>query len=515
MIEESGKDILKKILPSKHSRLSTDTLLYDKVQPQARDLEEAILGAMLLDKDAVSVVVEVLKPESFYVDAHKTIYGSIQELFAKANPVDILTVTEHLRKIGKLDEIGGAYYLIQLTNRLGSSANVEHYARIVAEKYILRELISTATDITKEAYDETTDVFELLDKTEQSLFGITDNNLNRKVQDMPSLVNAAIKQIESLKDKKEGLVGIPSGFYELDRITSGWQKTDLIIVAARPAMGKTAFVLSLARNAAVEFKKPVAVFSLEMSSLQLTNRLISSEAEIPAEKIKKGQLEAYEWQQLLSKADKLTEAPIYIDDTPAINIFELRAKCRRLKMHHKIEMIVIDYLQLMSGTGDKRNGNREQEVSNISRSLKSIAKELEVPVIALSQLSRAPETRSGSKRPQLSDLRESGSIEQDADMVLFLYRPEYYGLDVDEEGNPTQGIAEVIISKHRNGAVGTVRTQFINQFAKFADLQQGSDFGNTTETEHITRSSSMNKLKSLPKGFDIQAEDFDDDHPFN
>ncbi|MBK8442826.1 MAG: replicative DNA helicase [Sphingobacteriales bacterium] len=494
-------------------RADVSNLLFDKIQPQARDMEEAVLGAMMLDKDAVSVVIDILKPDSFYVEAHAHIYQAIQDLFGKSKPVDILTVTEQLRKNTKLDEVGGPFYITQLTNRIGSSANVETYARIVAEKYILRELIRTASDISRDAYEESTDVFELLDKTEQSLFSITDKNIHRSYEAMNTLVSQAIKQIEALREHQDGLVGIPSGFTALDRVTSGWQRSDLIVVAARPGMGKTAFTLSVARNAAVEFKKPVALFSLEMSSLQLVNRLISAEAEIPSEKIKKGQLADYEWKQLEKKIEKLSEAPIFIDDTPAINIFELRAKCRRLKMQHDIQLIIIDYLQLMSGTGgDKRGGNREQEVSAISRALKSIAKELDVPVIALSQLSRAPEMRGGNKRPQLSDLRESGSIEQDSDMVIFLYRPEYYGFDKDEDGYPTQGLAEIIIAKHRNGALDNVKARFVGTFAKFTDLESGANLSmsagggnNFISNNIITRSSAMNQSSD---------EVFDEDVPF-
>ena len=446
---------------------------YGKIPPQAVDLEEAVLGALMLERDALTDVVDVLKPESFYVDANKRIYGAIQSLFEKGMPVDLLTVTEELRKKGELELVGGAYYVTELTNRVASSAHVEYHAHIISQKFIQRELIRISTEITKESYEDTTDVFELLDKAERDMFAITDQNLRRGSENMHTLVTKAIKEIEAAKDHEEGLTGVPSGFIDLDRVTSGWQKSDLIILAARPGMGKTAFVLAMARNATVEFNKPVAVFSLEMSSLQLVNRLIASETELPMQKLRNGHLEPYEWQQLNSRIGKLSDAPLFIDDTPAINIFELRAKCRRLKANHDIQMIIIDYLQLMSGGSDGKNsGNREQEISNISRSLKMIAKELNVPVIALSQLSRAVETRGGDKRPQLSDLRESGAIEQDADMVSFIYRPEYYGITEDEEGNPLNGIAEVIIAKHRNGALETVPLRFIDKFAKFASLDQ-------------------------------------------
>lgn len=440
-----------------------------KLPPQARDLEEAVLGALMLEKDALSMVIDILKPETFYVETHQRIFRSIQQLFQSSSPVDILTVTNQLRQNGELELAGGAYYITELTNRVASAANIEYHARIIAQKYIQRELIQISSEIITNAYEDTTDVFDLLDKAEKNLFAITEGNLRRESEDMSSLIQKSIKQIESLKDKKDGLIGVPSGFAELDRITSGWQSSDLIIIAARPAMGKTAFVLSLTRNAALIGKRKIAVFSLEMSSLQLTNRLISAEAELSSDKLRKGKLERHEWEQLIHKVGKLSEASIFIDDTPALNIFELRAKCRRLKAQYDIDMVVVDYLQLMVGSGDSKSGNREQEIGNISRALKSIAKELNVPVIALSQLSRAVETRGGNKRPQLSDLRESGSIEQDADMVLFIYRPEYYGYLQDEEGNNTEGMAEIIIAKHRNGAVGNVKLKYIGEYVKFGD----------------------------------------------
>jgi len=474
--------------------------VFDKIQPQARDLEEAVLGALMLDKDAVSFVIDILKPDSFYVDAHQKIYEAVHELFSRSKPVDLLTVTEQLRKNGDLEAVGGAFYITQLTNRVGSTANVEHHARIVSEKHILRELIRTSNEVIRDAYEETTDVFTLLDKAEQNLFDITDSNISRSYGKMGDLLHQALDQIEKISEQEGSIIGIPSGFRELDRITSGWQPSDLVILAARPGMGKTAFVLSLARNAAIDYKKPIAMFSLEMSSLQLVNRLISSEAELPGDKLKRGDLADYEWQQLQTKVEKLSDAKIYIDDTPGINIFELRAKCRRLKMQHDIQMIIIDYLQLMSASVSTKAGNREQEISTISRALKGIAKELAVPVIALSQLSRAVETRGGLKKPQLSDLRESGAIEQDADMVIFLYRPDYYNFDTDEEGNPTQGIAEIIIAKHRNGATGTVKARFIDRFAKFADLELNLDpisgaGGNMTPLSSLTLPSKMDNME--------------------
>ena len=448
-----------------------------KLPPQALDLEEAVLGAMMLEKDAVNDVIDILGSESFYKETHQMIFSTIQDLFHDSQPIDILTVTEHLKKKGQLEIVGGPYYISQLTNKIASSANVEYHARIISQKYIQRELIRISSETIKDAYDETTDVFDLLDKAEKDLFSVVEGNIRKNYDKMSNLLHQAIKQIELISQQEGGVSGIPSGFTKLDRITSGFQRSDMIIMAARPGMGKTAFVLTLARNTAVDFKKPVAVFSLEMSSLQLVNRLIASETEIPAEKLKKGNLERYEWEQLNSKINKLSEAPIFIDDTPALSVFELRAKCRRLKQQHDIQMIIIDYLQLMTVGGESKSGNREQEISTISRSIKSIAKELDVPIIALSQLSRQVETRGGDKKPQLSDLRESGAIEQDADMVMFIYRPEYYKLDKDIDGNPLpSGYAEIIIAKHRNGALDDVPLKFINHLAKFTDLEESNQY---------------------------------------
>ncbi|MBF9252631.1 replicative DNA helicase [Pontibacter sp. 172403-2] len=447
-----------------------------KKPPQALDLEEAVLGALMLEKDALTNVIDILRPQSFYKEAHQRIFKAILALFDKSEPVDILTVTHELREQGELELAGGAYYVTQLTTRVNSAANIEYHARIITENSIKRDLISISSEVLSRAFEDTTDVFDLLDSTEAKLYEVSESNIRKNFDDMRSLMHQAIKELEEKRKQADGLTGVPSGLVALDRVTSGWQKSDLVILAARPAMGKTAFVLSCMRNAAVDFNKGVAIFSLEMSSLQLVNRLISSEAELDSEKIKKGSLEDYEWAQLNHKIAKLTEAPIFIDDTPGLSIRELRTKCRRLKAQYDIQMIIIDYLQLMSGNADgKGNGNREQEIASISRAMKMLAKELNVPVIALSQLSRAVETRGGDKRPQLSDLRESGSIEQDADMVLFLYRPEYYGITEDEMGNPTAGVGEVIIAKHRNGSLENVQLKFIGKYTKFTNLEH--DFG--------------------------------------
>ncbi|MEZ5145562.1 MAG: replicative DNA helicase [Bacteroidales bacterium] len=448
---------------------------HGRVPPQAVDLEEAVLGALMLEQNALTAVVDILKPDVFYKEAHQVIYAAIHRLFAKSEPIDILTVTNELKSSGELELIGGAYYITQLTNRVASTANIEYHARIISQKFIQRELIKLSSEIIKDAFEDTTDVFDLLDKAEKNLFAVSETNFRRDYDSMQSLVREAIKDIESARDHEGNLRGVPSGFTDVDRITGGWQKSDLVILAARPGMGKTAFVLSMARNIAVDFNIPLAIFSLEMSSIQLVTRLISSETQLSADKLKKGNLENYEWEQLNAKIGKLVDAPLFIDDTPALSIFELRAKCRRLKAQHDIQMIIIDYIQLMSTGGDNK-GNREQEISTISRSLKALAKELNVPVITLSQLNRSVETRGGSKRPLLSDLRESGAIEQDADLVLFIYRPEYYKIDQDEEGNSTQGLAELIIAKHRNGALADVKMTFIDRFAKFTDFDGPGGF---------------------------------------
>lgn len=474
---ESFQEALKKALRKNQRNPSSKNDLA-KLPPQAIELEEAVLGAIMLEKDAIYEVMDILKPESFYKNEHREIYTAAIDLFEKSQPIDILTMTEHLRHLGKLELAGGPYRLSELTNRTGSAANIQYHARIIQEKYILRELIRISSDIQTQAYDPQNDVFELLDHAETELFNISEGNFKNQDQKMSALIKMAIEQAEELKNKEAGLTGIGSGFTALDRITSGWQRSDLVIIAARPAMGKTAFVLNVARNAAVDYDMPVALFSLEMSSLQLVNRLISAEANIKSDKLRSGNLEEFELMQIHEKTKNLANAKIFIDDTPALNVFDLRAKARRLKDRHGIQMIIIDYLQLMSGGNEGKNsGNREQEISKISRSLKGLAKDLNVPVIALSQLSRAVETRGGNKRPMLSDLRESGSIEQDADQVLFLYRGEYYGFQEDDEGNPLNGLGEVIIAKNRHGSTENVKLRFVQEYAKFANLDEFSAFG--------------------------------------
>ncbi len=467
------------------STLDLGTMVYGKVPPQAKDLEEAVLGAIMLEKTAFDTVVEILKPECFYVEAHQRIYSAMQSLSNKSQPIDILTVAEELRFKEELEIIGGAYYVTKLTNAVVSAANIEAHSRIILQKFIQRELIRISGEIIGDAYEDSTDVFDLLDDAETKLFEITNNHLRKNFDTIDSVLVKTIQRIEDLRHKNEDVTGIPSGFPSLDRVTYGWQQTDLIILAARPAVGKTAFALNLARNAVMSASKktPVALFSLEMSAGQLVQRILSAQSEIWLEKIARGKLEEHEMKQLYARGiQELAQAPLFIDDTPALNIFELRAKCRRLKNKHDIGLIIIDYLQLMSGTGENRSSNREQEISNISRNLKALAKELSVPIIALSQLSRAVETRSagkdGNKMPQLSDLRESGAIEQDADMVMFLYRPEYYDITTDAMGESNKGETHVRIAKHRNGSLETIKLKALLHIQKFVE-DDGGTFGGT------------------------------------
>lgn len=462
-------------------RKSKETILIPdigKIQPQARELEEAILGALMLEKDAYSLVSDILKPESFYDSIHQTIYRAIVDLAVRQAPIDMLTVVEQLRKDGELESVGGPVYIAQLTDKVASAAHIEFHARIIAQKYLARELISFSSVVTNKAFDETTDVDDLMQEAESKLFEISQRNVKKDVTQINPVIKEALNLLEIAANRPEGLSGLQTGFTDLDKITSGWQNSDLVIIAARPAMGKTAFVLSMAKNMSVAYNYPIALFSLEMSNVQLVNRLIVNTCEIPGEKIKNGQLAPYEWEQLDFKIKELYDAPLYIDDTPSLSVFELRTKARRLVREHGIKMIIIDYLQLMNASG-MNYGSREQEVSMISRSLKGLAKELNIPIIALSQLNRGVEGRTGAegKRPQLSDLRESGAIEQDADMVCFIHRPEYYKIFEDDKGNSLIGLAEIIIAKHRNGATGDVLLRFKSEFARFQNIDDDYNFG--------------------------------------
>ena len=485
-----------------------------KLPPQSVDLEEAVLGALMLEKGPLNDVIDIInRPDIFYKDAHKKIYEAIQQLFSESESIDILTVTQRLRQNGDLDACGGPYYISQLTNRVASAAHAETHARIIVQKFILRELIRISGKVIQNAYDETTDVFNLLDEAESELFAVAEGNIRKDYQNMTDLILKAKDEIEVAMSKEDGINGVATGFTDLDRVTSGWQRSDMIVVAARPGMGKTAFVISMARNVAVDYKHPVAIFSLEMSSVQLVNRLISGEAEIPAEDIRRGKFTKKEFDQFFHRTKQLSDAPLFIDDTPALSIFELRAKCRRLKQQHDIQLVIIDYLQLMSSGG--KGGNREQEISTISRSIKEIAKELDVPIIALSQLSRNVETRGGDKRPMLSDLRDSGAIEQDADIVCFIYRPEYYGLTEWSDGTPCNSQGEIIVAKHRNGSLKDVRLRFIGKYAKFANMDSFAD-------EYMPDSLQPNKdfTQSMGGSYTVQSKmndddiDVDDDGPF-
>ncbi len=451
---------------------TTDAL--GRLSPRDTDVEAAVLGALMIEKDAYTVVCDILKPESFYEPSHQKVYEAIQALGASQRPIDLFTVTEQLRLNGALDEVGGPAFIVQLTSNVTSAAHVEFHSRIVAQKYLARELISFAAQIENNAFDESIDVDDLLQEAEGKLFEISQRNVKKDVTQIDPVITAALDQIQAAANRTSGLSGLQTGFHELDKVTSGWQNSDLIIIAARPAMGKTAFVLSMAKNMAVNYNIPIAVFSLEMSNLQLVNRLISNVCELPGEKIKSGQLTSLEWDQLMARIKHLNGAQLYIDDTASLSVFELRTKARRLVREHNIKMLIIDYLQLMNASGMKF-GSREQEVSMISRSLKQLAKELNIPIIALSQLSRQVENRSDNKRPQLSDLRESGAIEQDADIVCFIHRPEYYyHSDTDPSGKDIRGLAEFIIAKHRSGSVKDVNMRFRAQFARFENWLEES-----------------------------------------
>ncbi len=432
------------------------------------ELEASVLGGVIKERDALTMVVDVLKPDSFISEKHESIYQAILLLFGKSEPIDLLTVTNQLRQSGELEFIGGPAYLAKITARKVST-HIERDARIIIQYSIQRNIVRIMDGVVNKAQEDTTDVFNLLDATEQGLRDIQEGNLNKNIPDLKLVVQKTIQELKSKEDQEAGIASVPSGFPTLDRITGGWHNTELIIIAARPGMGKTAFVVSALRNAAIDYQMPVALFSLEMSSQQVMYRLISAEAEIDSQKLRKGDLETEDWKAIHSRLNNLDNAPIYIDDTPALSVLELRTKARRLKAFHNIKLLIVDYLQLMTAGNGRTGMNREQEIANISRSLKTIAKELNIPVIALSQLSRSVESRP-DKKPMLSDLRESGSIEQDADVVMFLYRPEYYGLEETETGESTQGIAEVIIAKNRSGSVDSARLRFIGKYTRFAEF---------------------------------------------
>ena len=468
--------------------------------PQAIDMEEAVLGALLLEPNSVSDVLDMLNPDCFYKEANRKIYQAISALASKHAPIDIFTVAQELSKTDDLELVGGPYYLSQLSMRIGAAAHLDFHTKVLLQKYIQREMITISHEVQKRAYDDTITVDDLLDSAQQKLFNLSEKNMKKETQSVRDILNEAIDELREVQERTDGLSGVPSGYTGIDRVTYGWQASDLIIIAARPAMGKTAFVLTMARNMAVEHKVPVAVFSLEMSSVQLVKRLMVSETGLSAEKIRGGKkLEDYEWTQLDSKLNQLSQAPLYIDDTPSLSIYEFRSKARRLVNNAGVKLIIIDYLQLMTGPPELKQ-MREQEVSSISRSLKAIAKELNIPIIALSQLSRAVETRGGAKRPQLSDLRESGAIEQDADIVMFIHRPDYYGMAED----PTQvGLSEIIIAKHRNGSVCDVPMRFRHSEVRFVDVTDSVMDIPEQSASGAQYASSMNFGGGVPDGFDM------------
>ena len=454
------------------AKKSIDNTSYAHLQPQALEVERAVLGALMNDRDAYAVVCEILSPESFYEQRNQLIYSAIRDLSLAEKPVDVLTVTDELERQGCLDKVGGAIYIADLSNKVASSANIEYHARIIAHKFLARQLISFASEIETKAFDGSMDIDDLMQEAEGSLFELSRRNMKKDYTQIDPVISNAVEVIQKAAANKDGLTGVPTGYHKLDNITSGWQASDLVIIAGRPAMGKTSFALSMAKNIAADYKVPMAFFSLEMSNVQLVNRLISNCCEIQGSKILNGQLKPDEWERLDKRLNNLIGSPLYVDDTPGLSVFELRTKARRLVRDHGVKIIMIDYLQLMNANG-MRFSSRQEEVSTISRSLKQIAKELDIPILALSQLNRGVESREGleGKRPQLSDLRESGAIEQDADMVCFIHRPEYYKITEDERGNSLIGLAEIIIAKHRNGATGDVRLRFKSEYAKFMNIE--------------------------------------------
>jgi replicative DNA helicase len=445
-----------------------------RIPPQAVDVEVAVLGAMLIDKEAISRAVEILSPDDFYKPAHQKIFRAMTTLFDRSEPVDLITTVEELKRQGALEQIGGPLYVTELTQRVTTAANVEYHAHIILEKSLMRNLIGTTAEVSTRAFSDTEDALQLLDEAESKIFRISERRMRRTFMPMKTAITDAFHVLEAIHGKHGGVTGVPTGFTDLDSLTGGFQRSDLIIIAGRPSQGKTALALSLARNAALhhEKKTSVGIFSLEMSREQLVIRMLATEARVNAHKLRTGRLPEDDWKNLGRAAGRLAEAKIFLDDTPALSILELRAKARRLKAEHGIGLIIVDYLQLVQGPRNAEN--REREISWISRSLKALAKELDLPVIALSQLNRSPETRGGDKRPMLSDLRESGAIEQDSDVVMFVHRPEMFGIKEmkDDDGSmlPTEGLAQIIIGKQRNGPTGTVKLFFQREYAGFERL---------------------------------------------
>lgn len=479
--------------------------IYGHLQPQAPDVEKAVLGALMIDKDAYAVVCEILNPESFYEPRNQLVFAAVRDLSMAERPVDVLTVTDQLARNGVLESVGGPVYISELSSRVASSANIEFHARIIAQKYTARQLISFAGNIETLAFDETSDIDEVMQEAEGSLFELSQRNMKKDYTQIDPVIKLAMDGIEKAAANKDGLTGVPTGYHKLDDMTSGWQASDLVIIAGRPAMGKTSFALSMAKNIAADYHVPMAFFSLEMSNVQLVNRLISNCCEIQGSKILNGQLQPDEWDRLDKRMNNLLGAPLYVDDTPGLSVFELRTKARRLVREHGVKIIMIDYLQLMNANG-MRFSSRQEEVSTISRSLKGLAKELDVPILALSQLNRGVESREGleGKRPQLSDLRESGAIEQDADMVLFVHRPEYYHILEDEKGRSLKGMAQIIIAKHRKGATGDVLLTFRGEFTRFENpedsaLKSADDGGGEILGSKIN---GEGQVDDIPMGYD-------------
>ncbi len=470
---------------------------YGHLQPQAPELEQAVIGALLIETEAYAQISEILKPESFYDPRHKHIYEAVSRLNIYQKPSDILTVVDELERMGALEEAGGRYYITQLSGMVSSSAHIVYHARIIAQKALARQLITYTSNIQTKAFDPTQDVDELMQEAEGGLFTLSQQSLKKEYTQIDPVINDAYSMLIKASKRSDGLSGISTGFTDLDKMTSGWQPSDLVILAARPAMGKTAFALSMAKNIAIDQGIPLAFFSLEMSNVQLMNRVISNVTEIESDKLKTGQLRPDEWQRLDGRMKQLFGKPLFLDDTPSLSVFELLTKARRLVREHGVKIIMIDYLQLMNASG-MNYGSRQEEVSTISRALKGLAKELNIPILALSQLNRGVENRAdGDKRPQLSDLRESGAIEQDADMVCFIHRPEYYKIYTDGNGRDLRGMAEIIIAKHRNGAVGDVLLSFKGQFTRFQDR----DADSYIPTPTVEFSSSISTNLSAPTDY--------------
>ena len=471
---------------ARKSNNQSDQIIPAGVKPPATpEIEASVLGAMMIEKEAVPKALELLKPESFYISAHRLIFEAMLSLFESGEPIDTVTLYEELKKRDQLEEAGGAVYLSKLSQNISSAANIEYHSKIILEKQILRGLISSSHEIAQAAYEGSSDAFDILDQAERKIFEITESHLSQSYQGMDRAVRDALEYIEAIHSQTTQKFSVPTGFYELDEILGGFQKSDLIIIAARPSMGKTALALTLARNAAVDHDIPVGIFSLEMSTMQLIIRLLCAEGRLNAHLVRTGKLPNEEGVKLSKNAHRLIEAPIFVDDSPAQTVLEIRAKARRLKVEKNVGMIIVDYLQLMQGPANAES--REREISHISRSLKSLAKELNIPVIALAQLNRAVETRT-DKRPQLSDLRESGSIEQDADVVMFLNRPEIYKIEHFPDNSPTENVAELIVGKQRNGPTGEIRLAFIKEYARFENLakaRQIEEFAALPEDEDI------------------------------